>query len=263
MLKIRNVEAKNFLTKTELGHDFACNPFVGCDHGCLYCYASTMPSSAKRNETWGTYVDIRNYPNLDIPKNTGYKSLLFSSMTDSYQNVEKDAFQTRKILEAIYESHLSVSILTKSNLVLRDLDLFKKMESVEVGFSIALSDVDAKIFEPNAPLPSARINALKELHNAGIKTFVFISPIFPDITDVFAILDAIRGYSDYVMFDTLNLKDFNNRTRILNVITQRYPELKNEYHQIFVEHSSSYYAELRYKINDYVQKWSIPCHLMY
>jgi len=263
MIKIRNVDAKNFLTKTQLGHDFVCNPYVGCEHGCLYCYAATMPGSQARNEPWGTYVDVRQYPNHNIPKNTGYKSLMFSSMTDAYQPLEGTAQNTRKILESIYESHLSVSILTKSDLVLRDLDLFKQMQSVEIGFSLALSDQDAFIFEPQATLPSKRIEALKTLHAEGLKTFVFISPIIPGITDVFAILDAIDGYADYVMFDKLNLKDLPNRMRMFKIIELKYPNLLSLYQQIFVAKESNYYHELRDEINIYLNKHSIPCRLIY
>ncbi len=264
MVKIRHIEAKHFMTKTLLGgHDFTCNGYVGCEHGCLYCYASTMPSAASRIEAWGSYVDIREYSNLDIPKNTGMKSLFFSSMTDAYQPLEASVKRTRTILESIYESNLRISILTKSDLVLRDIDLLTKMRSVEVGFSIALKDEDATLFEPRASLPSKRILALKTLKSAGIRTFVFVSPIIPYITDVFSILEAIKDDVDYVMFDSLNLKDLANERRIFSIVEQRYPHLYESYRQIFLSKSNHFYEELRTQISCYMQENHLTCEYMY
>lgn len=263
MIKIKSVSAKNFLVKTGLGHDFSCNPYHGCEHGCIYCYAQTMPGPASRNELWGTYVDVKEYPNYNIPKNTGSKSLFFSSMTDPYQPIEATERKTREVLESIYESQLEISILTKSSLVTRDIDLFKQMKSIRIGFSIALDDEYAKIFEPNASHPSNRIKALKALHASGIKTYVFISPIIPYVTDVFKIIDNVKDNVDYLMFDTLNLKDLENKRRIFQLIDKIKPDRISEYHQIFDIKTSTYYADLKTQIIKYLDQLNIPCHYLY
>lgn len=263
MMKVKTVNAKSFLVKTGLGHDFACNPYNGCENGCLYCYAQTMPGPSNRYEPWGTYIDIKEYPNYNIPKNTGSKSLFFSSMTDPYQPIEATARKTREAIESIYESLLDISILTKSSLVTRDLDLFRQMKSVKIGFSIALDDDYANIFEPRASKPSERIKALKALHRAGIKTYVFISPIIPYITDVFKIIDEVKDDVDYLMFDTLNLKDPANKRRIFRVIETLKPDRINDYHNIFDLRSSSYYEDLKAQIIDYIEELKIPCHYLY
>ena len=263
MVKIRTVEAKNFMTKTGLGHDFACNPYAGCEHGCLYCYAQTMPLFSNRFETWGTYVDIKSYTNYDIPKNTGSKSLLFSSMTDSYQPTEASVKNTRKVIENIYESNLQVTILTKSALVTRDLDLFRQMKSIEIGFSIATDDRWAKVLEPKASLPSKRIEALKELHDAGIKTYVFISPIIPFITNVASIIKAVKPYADYILFDGLNLSNEDNKKRIFSVINHLLPDRVNDYNQIFVEHNNHFYQSLIKEIESLIVSENIQGQIFF
>lgn len=250
MSEVKHVPAKSFLVKTGLGSDFACNPYVGCTHACSYCYARFMGNHAHRPEPWGSYVEIKDYPNYDIPRNTGEKSVMFSSVTDPYQPIEKTAKRTRAILEEICESRLHVSFLTKSALILRDLDLFSAMANVTVGFSIALDDVSASVLEPGASLPSERIRALQSLHQAGIRTFVFIAPILPGITDVFTILDAVDEHSDFVMFDRLSLKHPENKANIFRYVANRKPELLGLYRNVFENKDSTYYDSLAQRIRD-------------
>lgn len=263
MVKLKTVEAKNFMTKTGLGHDFTCNPFVGCEHGCFYCYAQTMPLFSNRLEPWGTYVDIKTFPNYNIPRNTGEKSLIFSSMTDAYQPTEASVRNTRTILENIYESNLQISILTKSDLVTRDLDLFKKMKSVEIGFSIATNDEWAKILEPRASLPSKRIEALKQLHQSGIRTYVFISPVIPFVTDVLSIIDKIKDDVDYIMIDKLNLSNDHNKLRVYRIINHFLPEKFNQFQAIFDNGNKNYYEKLKLSILKVLDQKNIDCHYLY
>jgi DNA repair photolyase len=251
MLNAPVVSAKNFMTKTGLGADFVCNPYLGCTHGCLYCYARFMGMYDPAAAPWGTYVKIKEFPNYDIPNNTGAKSLLFSSVTDPYQPIEATAKRTRMALENTYESRLQFRFLTKSALIVRDLDLFRQMHSVEIGFSIALDDETAKIVEPGASLPSARIAALKTIHAAGIRTWVFIAPILPYITDVFAILEKVKADADYILVDYLNLKSPENRANIYQYIFRFHPELLPKYKQIFEGNDRSYYDQLAQEIRAY------------
>jgi DNA repair photolyase len=236
---------------------------LGCTHGCLYCYARFIGEYANHPEPWGTYVDIKDYPNYDIPTHTGDKSLFFSSVTDAYQPIEASAKRTRMILEQIYESRLQMRFLTKSALIVRDLDLFTQMQSVEIGFSIALNDTDAKIVEPGASLPSARIEALKTLHAAGLKTFVFIAPIFPYLTDVFALIDQVKDACDYIMFDTLNLKHAENRANIFKFILHHHPDLLSRYRGIFESDDGSYYDDLANQIRKYANNHRLDLRIVF
>jgi DNA repair photolyase len=250
----KTVKASSFMTKTKLGgNDFTCNPYIGCTHGCVYCYAKTIDRNHSQS-SWGEYVDIKEYPNTFIPKGTGSKSLFFSSMTDCYQPIEKVTESTRKILESIQDSVLHITILTKSDLILRDIEVLKKIKYLEVGFSISLSDKDATIFEKGATLPSDRIKALKILKSAGISTHVFISPIIPFICDPIEILDDVKDDVDYVMFDTLNLSNDENRTHFYDIIKHHYPDQLTKIINVMNRTDNLYYKKLKKEIETYCAK---------
>ncbi|MBU1144884.1 MAG: radical SAM protein [Firmicutes bacterium] len=263
-MKVKTIQAKSFMTKTNIGgSDFTCNPFIGCQHGCIYCYAKYMLNGRDTNEIWGSFVEVKQYLNHNIPKGTGSKNLIFSSATDPYQPIEKNVESVKHILEDIVESDLKVSILTKSGLIVRDIDLLSKMKNVEVGFSIALNDELAKQIEPGASLPSVRIEALKALKERGIKTYVFIAPIIPILTNVFQIIDSTKDFVDYYMFDSLNLKHPDNQKNIFQFINQYFPDLLKDYQDIFIHRNSPYYNSLRDGIIDYVNKNNIQIRYIY
>jgi DNA repair photolyase len=134
-------------------------------------------------EPWGRFVDIKINASDTLRKQVKRVprgKIMISSVTDPYQPVEKRFLITRQCLEVLLEHQFPLDILTKSPLVLRDIDILKKFTSLEVGITITTDDEGIrKIFEPNAPPISARLNALKRLHNEGIKTYAFIGPVLP------------------------------------------------------------------------------------
>jgi DNA repair photolyase len=258
------VPAKRFMTKSNMGGtDFAANPFHGCTHACAYCYVKTLPGYTAEKRPWGTYVSIRAFSDYSIPYGTGRAKLVFSSATDAYQPAEKEAKNTRRVLQEIVESELSVSILTKSDLVLRDLDLFTQFRSLEVGMSIALSDEDAAWLEPGASAPSKRIAALKTLKEAGIRTYAFIAPILPYITDVMTIIDQVSPYVDFLMFDTLNLSDAQNRASMFALVEQHKPDLADGFQAVFRDATSLYYKHLKKQIQERMTTLQIPIGYLY
>jgi DNA repair photolyase len=206
-MRVREILSKAILTKTGIGgYDYCINPYVGCQHGCLYCYASFMKRFTGHTEPWGEFVDVKiNAPQvlarqLKRPKEG---SVLIGTVTDPYQPLEKKYRITRGCLEALLESRLSLNILTRSSLAVRDIDLFKKLHNIEIGLSITTdSEETKKLFEPNSPSISSRIEALKKIHDAGISTYVFIGPMLP--LDPKKIIDMIAGAADSVLIDRLN-----------------------------------------------------------
>lgn len=250
------VSAKQFMTKTQLGENaLTCNPYLGCSHGCTYCYAKTLKYQ-KQDQVWGSFVYQRVFPNYNIPKGTGEKELFLSSMTDAYQPSEKMILATRKVLEAVKESNLHINILTKSALVLRDIDLFKEMKHIKIGFSIGLEEQDALRFEPNASRVSERIQALKKLKAEGIQTYVFISPIVPYITNVKNIIDLVKDDVDYFMFDTLNLIDIDNRWAHYHILEKHYKDILEPTKRIYESKDYRYFKDLKQEIlhlaNEYI-----------
>jgi DNA repair photolyase len=203
----KEILSKAVLTKTGIeGYDYCINPYAGCQHGCLYCYASFMKRFTGHSEPWGEFVDVKiNAPQvlarqLKRPKEG---SVLVGTVTDPYQPLEKKYRITRGCLEALLGSQLSLNILTRSPLAVRDIDLFKKLHDVKIGFSMTTdSEETKKLFEPNAPSILSRLEALRKMHDAGISTYVFIGPMLP--LHPKKIVDMIAGAADSVLIDRLN-----------------------------------------------------------
>jgi DNA repair photolyase len=177
------------------GMDYCLNPYTGCTHACAYCYASFMKRFCGVEGSWGSFVQIKvNFADCLAKQLHRARpgKVMLSSVTDPYQPVEKEHQLTRASLELLTESELSVSILTKSDLVLRDLPILKRLPLVEVGFTITTIDPEAAHFlEPGAPNPDRRFAALAKLAEAGIYTWIFVAPVIPGIGDTEANLTSI------------------------------------------------------------------------
>jgi DNA repair photolyase len=155
------------------------NLYRGCTHGCVYCYAPSLVHDERR---WGDYVDAKiNAPAvLERELRNLQKDVIFiSSASDPYQPVEAKYRLTRKSLEVIRKHDFPVLILTRSPLVLRDLDILKNLRWVRVGFSI--STASEHFYEPGVPSLERRLAALRKLSDAGIKTWVSLAPIIPKL----------------------------------------------------------------------------------
>jgi DNA repair photolyase len=206
-MKVREVFSKTILSQTAIpGFDYCINPYVGCGHGCKYCYASFMKRYTGHKEPWGEFVDIKvNSPQLlrrQLRKaRRGVVSL--STVTDPYQPIERKYQLTRKCLEALLDYQFSVNILTRSPLCLRDIDLFKQFKKIEVGLSITTHDENVKkIFEPHSPSIFSRIQTLRTLHQEGIGTYVFIGPLLP--LNPKELVEVLEGSIDEVLIDRMN-----------------------------------------------------------
>jgi DNA repair photolyase len=191
-LKINEIKAKSILTPSKLpGADYVINPYVGCSFGCKYCYATFIGRWRHPGEEWGSFLDIKiNAQRLlkqELKKlEKKYKSkdfgtIFLSSVTDPYVGLEAKYRITRQCLKALvdfgYEGE--IVILTKSPLVTRDIDLFKKLNS-SVGLTVTtLEDKVVRFLESYAPPASARIKALQGLYDAGIKIYCFVGPLLP------------------------------------------------------------------------------------
>jgi DNA repair photolyase len=206
-MKVKEIFAKTILTKTAIsGFDYCINPYVGCGHGCRYCYASFMKRFTGHLEPWGKFIDVKvNAPYLlrKQLKRAKQGIVALSTVTDPYQPIEKKYQLTRKCLEVLLEAQFSVNLLTRSFLCLRDIDLFKQFKNIEVGLSITTHDEGIKrIFEPYSPSIHSRINTLRTLRREKIQTYVFIGPMLPlDPKPLVAMLD---GLVDEVLIDRMN-----------------------------------------------------------
>ena len=206
-MKVREIFAKTVLTRTAIsGFDYCLNPYVGCGHGCRYCYASFIKRFTGHQEPWGEFVDVKVNA-TSLLKNQLKKAkpgmVAISTVTDPYQSLEKTYKITRGCLETLLDRQFPVNLLTRSPLCLRDLDLFKRFEKIKVGLTVTTHDeMIKKLFEPCSPSISARINALEILHKAGIGTYAFIGPLLPLKPALLARM--LEGVVDEVLIDRMN-----------------------------------------------------------
>jgi len=156
-------------------------------------------------EPWGEFVDVKiNAPGLlqqEINKKPPGR-VWMSGVCDPYQPLETKYELTKKCLEILVEHDWPITIQTKSELVLRDIELLKRANKIEVGLTVTTGDDGMRrLFEPNAPSINARIRTLGELHLAGIRTFAMIAPMLPRAEELLAVL---RAKVDYVLIDRMN-----------------------------------------------------------
>ena len=210
---IKEIEVKDIMTITNLPvSDYAVNPYVGCTHACKYCYASFMKRFTNHPEPWGEFVDIKNWPEINKPGKFTGKEAFFCSVTDPYQPLEKKYQRTRALLEQLQNTGISLSFSTKSDLILRDLDLIKTFPGAHVSWSINTLDEDFRKEMDRAVSIERRLEAMRQFYEAGIKTTCFISPIFPGITNVIEIIERAKGQCNMVWLENLNLRgDYRKR----------------------------------------------------
>ena len=214
-MNVREILAKTILTKTAISSfDYCINPYVGCAHGCRYCYAGFMKRFTGHREPWGEFVDVKvNGPQVLRRQLKRAKKgvVMISSVTDPYQPLEKTYRLTRGCLEALLEFQFPVDVLTRSPLCLRDLDLFKQFDKVEVGMSIGTEDEGIKtIFEPHSPSIMSRAQALKTLRREGVSTYGFVGPMLPLRPK--ALVSMLVGAVDEILIDRMN---YSNKVKSL------------------------------------------------
>jgi DNA repair photolyase len=201
---IREIYPRSRLVKSQVS-DYAVNPYVGCRHRCTYCYVRFMKRFTGHEEPWGEFADVKINATDVLRKEMNRKQrgrAWISGVCDPYQPIEKEYGLTRKCLEILVGCGWPVTIQTKSPLLLRDIDLFKRSANIEVGLSIPTPDDDIrKLFEPNAPPIKERIKALGEVHHEDIRTYAMIAPMLPGAEGLAV---QLGRKVDYVLIDRMN-----------------------------------------------------------
>lgn len=138
---IQEIEVKSILSKSNLPVcEYSVNPYVGCTHACKYCYASFMKRFTNHPETWGEFLDVKYWNEIKNPGKYAGKELFIGSVTDPYNPQEEQFGRTKELLEQLEGSGAKLSIATKSDLILRDLDLIKTFPDARVSWSVNTLD---------------------------------------------------------------------------------------------------------------------------
>lgn len=256
-LIIKEIKTNDYVSKSKLPvSDFVINPYVGCPHACKYCYASFMKRFTGHKEDWGTFVDIKNTgKKIKVQKLIG-KNIFLSSVTDCYNQLEEKYQKTRSILKQLIDVDCNINISTKSKLIIRDLDILTKLKHVTVAMSINTTDENFKNDMDQASSIKERFETLKILHENGIETILFMSPIFPYITDWKNIIEVSKDYIDEYWFENLNLRGAYKKT-ILDYIKENYPKYYQDYLKIYNQKDKTYWSQLSKEIEEYCQQSNI------
>ena len=257
-MTVKEIEVKSVMTKSNLPvADFSVNPYVGCAHACKYCYASFMKRFTNHPEPWGTFIDVKRWAPIRRAGRYAGKEAFLGSVTDCYQPCEAKFRRTRALLEELQGSGIRLSIATKSDLVLRDLDLIKTFPGSRVSFSInTLDEGFRREMDCAAPI-ERRLAAMKELYNAGVKTVCQLAPIFPGVTDVEAIIHRVRGICNLVWLENLNLRG-DYKAHILAWVHKRHPELDPLYDAIYRRGDRTYWSELDARLRKFAATEDLP-----
>jgi DNA repair photolyase len=192
---------------------YTFNPYVGCTHGCLYCYVPDVLRRRVSESGWGRFVCVKDGVLDRLKADLGrYPPGLIgvSTVTDPYQPVERETGITRQALVIIGAAGFTASIQTKSSMVSRDLDIMRA-HKFELGMTLtSMDDRFRKIFEPGASPPEERAQVIEEASSLGIKTWLFYGPIIPGHNDTEGDMSAIVRLAEKtgsnILYDKLNLK---------------------------------------------------------
>ena len=250
-IKENIISTNDYVTKSNLPFcDYVINPYSGCTHACKYCYASFMKRFTGHTEEWGTYIDIKKCDKKINAKKLEGKAIFLSSVTDPYNAFESKYKLTRSILEQLVDVDCTLYISTKSNLITRDIDILKKFKNLQVAISINTLDEKFKADMDRASSISARLEALKKLNENGIYTVLFMSPIFPEITNFKEIVEKSKSFVNEYWFENLNLRGAYKST-IMDYINKSYPQYMQTYDKLYNKGNEKYWEDLEKEIIKY------------
>ncbi len=226
--------------------NYQVDTYIGCEHYCYYCYALAQAKTdwskqilihEKIIDQLGTEID-------KIPSQTIYMGYY----TDPYQPCEAEYQQTRKVLELFLQNGFSASILTKSDLVVRDIDILKEMNNVAVSVSVAFNDNQTRrLFEANTMDTENRIKALRQLKEAGVRTGALVCPVIPYITDAIQLVDMLQPYADVIWIYKLSINDRLERNwlNIQQILNNQFTDLIEKIEPAVFSKDHKYWAQLR------------------
>ncbi len=250
----KEINVRDIIVKSNLpACDYAANPYTGCAHACKYCYASFMKRFSGHDEQWGTFVDIKNWGEIKNPDKYIGKEIFLGSVTDPYQPAEESYQRTRRLLKELQGRDIALSIATKSDLIVRDLDLIKTFPSAKVSFSVNTLDEAFKSDMDCSVSIERKLEAMKKFHDAGVKTVCFVSPIFPEITDCRAIITRVKDICDMVWLENLNLRG-EYKPVIMRYIAKKYPQHLKLYNQIYNREDKTYWFNLNNEMTQFCEK---------
>ena len=266
-----SLPAQSLLNKCDTARmpfTWTINPYRGCEFACKYCYARYTHEFMEMHD--GLEFERKIYVKQnagwllrrDLKKVKRGQSIAIGTATDPYQPAERRFGMTRSILEELsHHAGFDISIISKSNMILRDMDLFKKIaEQNELSINLTVTTTDAelaRLLEPRAPRPDLRLEAVRRFHDAGLRAGVAIAPVLPGITDSPKSLDAVvkaaaDAKAQWIFANPLFLKPCSEKV-FMPFLADKFPELLKSYQERY-ERNAYLPAAYRKQISTLVRK---------
>ncbi len=228
------------------GINYQIDPYIGCEHYCYYCYALDQAETDWRKEI-SIHEDITSRLESEL---TGIESqtIYMGWQTDPYQPCESEYRQTRQVLELMHKNDFSASILTKSDLVLRDMDLLQNMETASVSFSLAFNDDSTRrLFEANTMDNEKRIKALRSLKKAGVRTGALLCPVIPYISDAVQLIDVLTPNADVIWIYGLSINNRSDKSwlNMKTILNHEFPDLSEQIEAAVFSKEHGYWIQLK------------------
>ena len=264
-MKVSKCTDRPLLSKCELQNfNYQIDPYIGCEHYCYYCYVLNEAETDWQKEIL-IYNDIKEQLKQEL-KNISPQKIYMGYYSDPYQPYEKEYRQTRQVLELLLAKGFSASILTKSDLVARDVDLLKEMDGANVSVSVAFNDNQTrKQFEASTIDTEARVSALEKLSDAGVGTSALICPVIPYISEVKPLIDLLAPCTDTIWIFGLSIlsRADSNWQNMQRIFEQHYSEQKPKIEEVIFSKNHSYWDQLREELSEIqrVQELDLRIHV--
>ncbi len=249
---------------------YSINPYTGCTHACIYCYATFMKKYSKHDEAWGEFVDAKSNIGEVLAREVRKKKtgeVCVGTVSDPYQPIEKESQLMRSVIPILKQAEFPFHILTKSSLVLRDIDLLTNYPQASVSVTLTTIDENIrKIFEPGADTIANRLNAVRELTSAKIATRVFFGPVLPYFSDSAKAIDeifkAVKSTGvKRVLVDRLNYVK-NKIDLILQKTGRGFPEAVNYYNHL-LKRGNQYNIWMKQNVYAMAQKHNLIVEVVF
>jgi len=262
---LRDTACKTILNRSAIS-DYSLNCYTGCTHACVYCYARFMQRFHPHPEPWGAFVDVKQNA-VEVLKRQLRRAtpgdVFLSSACDGWQPIEAECRLTRRCCELLLERGFQVNVLTKSALVLRDLDVFAG-RSARIGVTVTTLDERLqRLWEPQASSVAERFRVLHEARRAGLKTSIMFGPLLPFLSDSQEAIDGLLARAADLEIDVIWVDALNPRPRVWPAVAEllrtRFPELRERYRQVLFDHQAraEYLEQLRSRVARAAERFSL------
>jgi len=262
---VRETTCKTILNRSGIS-DYCLNCYTGCAHGCVYCYARFMQRFHPHPEPWGQFVDVKVNAVEVLERQlrrTRPGEVFVSSVCDGWQPVEAERGLSRQCCQLLVKSGFQVNILTKSALVLRDLDILSGHKA-RVGVTVTTLDERLRaLWEPRGSRVEERLRAIEAAHRGGLETAIMFGPLLPFLSDGQADIDALFQQAADLATDVIWVDALNVRPRVWPAVAallrEKFPGLRERYRRILFEAQAreSYLAQLRDRVVDAAKRFSL------